>query len=120
MAQMFLFLSIDTSSGNGGLMQGLSTTTTAIAPDPVRTASESRDKRNLLDNLFYIQARFPDVREPNDYYQALSPTPCSTACRTLGAQRQTFKDVRCAPLLPVGGIPARPHLASNLLNLGKR
>ena len=51
--------------------------------EPTRTGmSVEALKRAFVDNLFYVQGRFPDVAAPVDYYQALAytirdrPCPC--------------------------------------------
>ena len=47
----------------------------ASAPGPARTGrSVEAIKRDFMDNLFYVQARFRSVATKNDYYQALAYT----------------------------------------------
>src|SRR2546425_6462803 len=71
----------------------MSDNTTAMAPDPVRTGlGIEAIKRDLLDNLFYIQARFPAVATPNDYYQALSYTVRDRLLERWVRSAQTFRD----------------------------
>jgi glycogen phosphorylase len=94
--------------------------TTTMAPDPVRTGlGIEAIKRDLLDNLFYIQARFPDVASPNDYYLALSYTVRDRLLERWVRSAQTFKDraVRTVCYLSAEFLLG-PHLAANLLNLG--
>jgi hypothetical protein len=94
--------------------------TTAMAPDAVRTGlGIEAIKRDLLDNLFYIQARFPAVATPNDYYQALSYTVRDRLLERWVRSAQTFRDkaVRTVCYLSAEFMLG-PHLAANLLNLG--
>jgi starch phosphorylase len=98
----------------------MSDNTTARAPDPVRTGlGIEAIKRDLLDNLFYVQGRFPDVASPNDYYQALSYTVRDRLLERWVRSAQTFKDraVRTVCYLSAEFLLG-PHLAANLLNLG--
>jgi starch phosphorylase len=98
----------------------MSDNTTAMAPDPVRTGlGIEAIKRDLLDNLFYIQARFPAVASPNDYYQALSYTVRDRLLERWVRSAQTFRDkaVRTVCYLSAEFMLG-PHLAANLLNLG--
>src|SRR2546425_244723 len=98
----------------------MSDNTTAMAPDPVRTGlGIEAIKRDLLDNLFYIQARFPAVATPNDYYQALSYTVRDRLLERWVRSAQTFRDkaVRTVCYLSAEFMLG-PHLAANLLNLG--
>jgi glycogen phosphorylase len=37
-------------------------------------------KRAFLDNLFYVQGRFPGIASPNDNYQALAYTCATASC----------------------------------------
>ena len=98
----------------------MSNSTTAVTPDPVRTGlGIEAIKRDLLDNLFYIQARFPDVASPNDYYLALSYTVRDRLLERWVRSAQTFKDraVRTVCYLSAEFLLG-PHLAANLINLG--
>ena len=94
--------------------------TTAAAPDTVRTGlGIEAIKRDFLDNLFYIQARFPSVASPNDYYQALSYTVRDRLLERLVRSAQTFKDTIARTVCYLSAeFMLGPHLAANLLNLG--
>src|SRR5256712_12895321 len=98
----------------------MSDNTTAMAPDPVRTSlGIEAIKRDLLDNLFYIQARFPAVATPNDYYQALSYTVRARLLERWVRSAQTFRDKAARTVCYLSAaFMLRPHLAANLLNLG--
>jgi len=76
-------------------------------------------QRALLDNLFYVQARFQDVATANDYYQALAYT---IRDRILHRMIQTAKTAKYRSVRTVCYFSAEfllgPHLANNILNLG--
>ena len=45
------------------------------SPEQVRTGTHVASlKSAILDNLFYVQGRFPEVARPNDWYQAVAYT----------------------------------------------
>ncbi len=88
--------------------------------DPVRTGlGVEALKRDLIDNLFYIQARFPEVASDNDYYQALAYTVRDRLLEHWIRSAQTFKSTaaRTVCYLSAEFLPG-PHLGANLLNLG--
>ncbi|HEY7242233.1 MAG TPA: glycogen/starch/alpha-glucan phosphorylase [Burkholderiales bacterium] len=76
-------------------------------------------KRGFLDNLFYIQARFPAVATKNDYYQALAYT---VRDRLLARWIKTSETYKVHASRTVCYLSAEfllgPHLGANLLNLG--
>ena len=76
-------------------------------------------KRALLDNLFYLQGRFPDVATPNDWYHALAYT---VRDRILARWVKTAKTYKSTGARTVAYLSAEyllgPHLGNNLLNLG--
>jgi len=95
-------------------------TTIAAAAEPVRTGlGVEAIKRDFLDNLFYVQARFPDVASPNDYYQALSYTVRDRLLERWVRSAQTFKDTAARTVCYLSAeFMLGPHLGANLLNLG--
>jgi len=76
-------------------------------------------KRAILDNLFYVQGRFPDVATDNDWYQALAHTVRDRMLRRWITTAQTYKkeQVRTVCYLSAEFLMG-PHLGINLLNLG--
>ncbi len=76
-------------------------------------------RRALLDNLFYIQGRFPDVASPNEYYQALAYTVRDRMLHRWIGTAQTYKreQNRTVCYFSAEYLPG-PHLANNLINLG--
>ncbi|NTV95340.1 MAG: glycogen/starch/alpha-glucan phosphorylase [Thiobacillus sp.] len=76
-------------------------------------------RRAFLDNLFYIQGRFPEIATANDHYQALAYTLRDRLLhrwvKTIHAYKE--KDPRTVCYLSAEYLPG-PHLANNLLSLG--
>ena len=76
-------------------------------------------KRGFVDNLFYIQARFPAVATKNDYYRALAYT---VRDRLLARWIKTSESYKNRASRTVCYLSAEfllgPHLGANLLNLG--
>jgi starch phosphorylase len=88
--------------------------------ESVRTGySVEAIKRDFLDNLFYIQARFPEVAHEQDLYQALAYTVRDRLLKRWVRSAQTFKNLaaRTVCFLSAEFLPG-PHLGANLLNLG--
>jgi glycogen phosphorylase len=81
--------------------------------------SQETLKRAFLDNLFYIQAKFPRLASMNDYYMALAYTVrdrllhrwLSTTATYLDRHQRTVCYLSAEFLMG-------PHLANNLINLG--
>ncbi|WP_416669228.1 glycogen/starch/alpha-glucan phosphorylase [Egbenema bharatensis] len=76
-------------------------------------------KRAFLDNLFYIQGKFPAIATLNDYYMALAYTVRDrlfkrwiTTAETYGNQKARTVCYLSAEFL------MGPHLGNNLINLG--
>jgi starch phosphorylase len=76
-------------------------------------------RRDFVDNLYYIQARFPDVATENDLYQALAFTVRDRLLRHWVRSAQTFKDRASRTVCYLSAeFLTGPHLGANLLNLG--
>jgi starch phosphorylase len=90
--------------------------------DHVRTGMTVEDLRQaFLDNLFYVQGRFPEVATENDVYQALAYTLRDRMLHRWVSTVQTYKETDCRTVcyLSAEYLPG-PHLGNNLLNLGIR
>jgi starch phosphorylase len=76
-------------------------------------------KRAFLDNLFYLQGKFPKIATPNDYYMALAYTVRDRLLqRWLNtAEVYTEKGSRTVAYLSAEFLMG-PHLGNNLINLG--
>ena len=89
-------------------------------PEPVRTGMEVASlKKAFLDNLYYIQGRFPEVATPNDNYQALAYTIRDRLLHLWITTAKTYKDTRARTVCYLSAeYLLGPHLGINLLNLG--
>ena len=76
-------------------------------------------KRAFLDNLFYVQGKFPTLASRNDYYQALAYTVRDRLlhCCISTAETYTRLHSRTVAYLSAEYLLG-PHLANNLVNLG--
>jgi starch phosphorylase len=88
--------------------------------EPTRTGlSAEAIQRAFLDNLFYLQGRFPAVATPSDYYQALAATVRDRMLQRWIMTAQTYKQQmsRTVSYLSAEYLPG-PRLAASMLNLG--
>jgi starch phosphorylase len=76
-------------------------------------------KRDFLDNLFYIQARFPEVASVNDFYQALSYTVRDRLLERWVRAARRFKETSARTVCYFSAeFLLGPQLGANLHNLG--
>jgi len=75
-------------------------------------------KRAILDNLFYVQGRYPDVASKNDWYQALAYTVRDRMLHRWIETAQTYKREQARTVCYLSAeFLMGPHLGVNLLNL---
>jgi starch phosphorylase len=76
-------------------------------------------RRAVLDNLFYIQGKFPEIATPNDYYMALAYTVRDRLLHRWVKTVETWlhEDVKIVCYLSAEFLLG-PHMGNNLINLG--
>lgn len=90
------------------------------SPDDLRTGlSPEMLKRAIVDNLFYVQGRLPEIATRNDWYMALAFTVRDRLLdRWIKTVRTLMKhDMRVVSYLSAEFLMG-PQLENNLLNLG--
>lgn len=76
-------------------------------------------KRAFLDNLFYIQGKFPDIATQNDYYMALAYTVRDRLLKRWLKTAQTYTEQGSRTVCYLSAeFLLGPHLGKNLINLG--
>ncbi len=76
-------------------------------------------RRAILDNLYYIQGKYPEIATDHDYYMALAYTVRDRLLHRWLATQKTYLDhnVRVVGYLSAEYLVG-PHLGNNLINLG--
>lgn len=75
-------------------------------------------KRAILDNLFYVQGRYPDVATKNDWYLALAYTIRDRMLHRWIATSQTYKNTQARTVCFLSAeYLTGPQLGVNLINL---
>jgi len=101
-------------------------TTTTVRPIPLRGGETERDgldkeviKRGFLNNLFYVQGKFPALATTQDYYLALAYTVRDQLLKRWVSTAQTYtqRNSRTVSYLSAEFLMG-PHLGNNLVNLG--
>jgi starch phosphorylase len=89
-------------------------------PESARTGrSVEAIKRDFMDNLYFVQARFRAVATKNDYYQALAHAVRNRMLARWIKSAEAFKDHASRTVCYLSAeFLLGPHLGANLLNLG--
>jgi glycogen phosphorylase len=91
-----------------------------VRPEEVRTGMGAEAfRRSILDNLFYVQARFPAVATRNDWYTALALSVRDRVLQRWAATGETYarRQSRTVCYLSAEFLLG-PHLGNTVLNLG--
>jgi starch phosphorylase len=90
-----------------------------VPDDPRTDLTAAAFKQGILDNLFYVQGRFPAVATRNDWYMALACAVRDRVLKRWAAASESYRDQRSRTVcyLSAEYLPG-PHLGNALLNLG--
>jgi len=99
-------------------------------PEPAETAAPPREhtrigmskdalKQAYVDNLFYLQGRFPEVATLHDYYMAAAYTVRDRLLERWLRSAQTYKAEHARTVCYLSAeYLLGPHLVNNMINLG--
>jgi len=92
----------------------------AVSPENDRTGlSKAALKKAFLDNLFYMQGKFPALATMNDYYMALAYTVRDRLLQRWISTAETYTRLHSRTVTYFSAeFLLGPHLGNNLLNLG--
>jgi starch phosphorylase len=92
---------------------------TAEVSDDRTSLTKEALKRSLLDNLFYIQGKFPALATKHDYYMALAHMVRDRLLQRWVSTAETYtaEGSRTVAYLSAEFLMG-PHLGNNLINLG--
>lgn len=95
---------------------------TTSAPEHERTRvglSKEALKRAYVDNLFYLQGRFPEVATPHDLYMAAAYTVRDRLLERWIKSARAYKEHNARTVCYLSAeFLLGPHLVNNLINLG--
>ncbi|URR34374.1 glycogen/starch/alpha-glucan phosphorylase [Thermosynechococcus sp. HN-54] len=92
---------------------------TVLTEDDRTGTSVETLRRAFMDNLFFIQGRFPEVATRNDYYLALAYTVRDRLLLRWLNSAKTYRDQESRTVCYLSAeFLLGPHLGNNLINLG--